>query len=85
MTNTSIRANNLQQVHLDKFWEIFAADGSKAVKIWDSKKTANGSNEGRSHRLYVKLARLNTKEINRLASRISEIDAYSDSHLCVLR
>ncbi len=85
---TSITPNRLQQGHLEKFWEIFAIDGSKAVKVWDSKKLlpmATQRSGNQAHRLYVKLSRLNTKEITRLATRISEIDARSDQHLCLFR
>lgn len=85
---TSITPNRLQQGHLEKFWEIFAIDGSKAVKVWDSKKllpNVTRKSFDQNHRLYVKLARLNNKEITRLASRISEIDTLSDQHLCLLR
>ncbi len=83
----SITPNRLQQGHLEKFWEIFAIDGSKAVKVWDSKKLPITSSRSghQAHRLYVKLSRLNTKEITRLATRISEIDTLSEQHLCLLR
>lgn len=81
----SIHPNHLKQVHLDKFWEIFAADGSKAVKIWDSKRPVTSSKDSRAHRLFVKCSSLNAKQIGRLTQRISEIDSLSDSHLCVLR
>ncbi|GEM_PF-3282580 len=85
----SITAKSLKKSHLDTFLEIFAADGRKAVKIWDSKKLMPGSRahslRGDSNRLYVKLGRLNAREITRLAARISEMDASSDQHLCVLR
>lgn len=84
---TSITPNRLQQGHLEKFWEIFAIDGSKAVKVWDSKRPPAASRHtgSQAHRLYVKLSRLNRKEITRLATRISEIDSLSEQHLCLLR